>query len=100
MVKDRKSPQLVGVATYISFILIGLIPMLIYVVDYLNPIDKNLFMLASVLTGAGFVFIGWLKTYVTQTTIWKGILETLLLGAIASSVAYYVGNLLEHLLTK
>jgi vacuolar iron transporter family protein len=35
---------------------------------------------------------------VTKTTIWKGILETLSMGAIAAFVAYIVGDLLEHLI--
>ena len=42
--------------------------------------------------------VGYLKSYVTQTSIWKGVLETLLLGAAAAAVAYFVGDFLEKLL--
>jgi vacuolar iron transporter family protein len=97
MIEEPKSPFLMGAVTYASFLLIGLIPLLIYVIDFFRPLSQNLFMLSSILTAAGFIIIGWLKTYVTQTPKWKGVLETLLLGAIAALVSYFVGDLLEGL---
>ena len=66
--------------------------------DYFNPLDKDLFVTSSILTAIGFLIIGWLKAYVNQTRILKGITETVGLGAIAAVVAYFVGDLLEHLL--
>jgi vacuolar iron transporter family protein len=98
MIEETKSPFKMGAITYFAFILIGVIPLLTYVWDYVRPIDANLFFIASTLTAVGFVIIGIFKTYVTQTKIWKGILETLSLGAIAAFVAYFVGNFLEHLI--
>lgn len=98
MIDTSKSPIKMGLVTYISFIFIGLIPLMTYVWDYIDPIDGNLFLIASILTGVGFAVIGFLKTYVNETTIWKGVLETLSLGAIAAAVAYYVGNVLEQLI--
>ncbi|MBT8322170.1 MAG: VIT1/CCC1 transporter family protein, partial [Eudoraea sp.] len=85
--------------TYVSFILIGLIPLLIFVIDYFNPLNLNLFVTSSVLTAGGFFLIGWLKAYVNQTRVLKGVIETVGLGAIAAIVAYFVGALLEHLLS-
>jgi len=98
MIEETKSPVKMGAVTYFAFLLIGVIPLLTYVWDYVRPIDGNLFFIASTLTAAGFVIIGIFKTYVTKTKIWKGILETLTLGAIAAFVAYFVGDLLEHLI--
>lgn len=100
MIEEDRSPFWIGATTYISFITIGLIPLVIYVVDYLAPIQQNLFLVASILTAMGFIVIGWLKTYVNQTSRIKGILETLLLGGIAATVAYFVGDFLEHLITR
>jgi len=97
MMKESKSPLKMGAVTYFSFILIGLIPLLTYVWDFFNPIDGNLFLIASCLTALGFIIVGTFKTYVTETALWKGVLETLALGAIAALVSYYVGDLLEHL---
>lgn len=98
MIKEERSPFWIGATTYMSFILIGVIPLFIYVVDYITPLDKNLFLIASILTAIGFLPIGWLKTYVNQTPILKGILETLVLGGIAAVVAYFVGDFLEQLI--
>lgn len=97
MQKELKSPFKMGAVTYVAFILIGFIPLLTYVWDYISPIDGNLFLISSILTAIGFIIVGIFKTHMTETTIWKGVLETLLLGAIAASVSYYVGDLLEHL---
>ena len=99
MIKEDRSPFWIGTYTYISFIMIGLIPLIIYVIDYFYPLNQNLFLIASILTGIGFVFIGWLKTHINRTSVWKGILETLVLGGIAAVVSFYVGYFLEQLIS-
>ena len=100
MMKDDKSPLYIGGVTYLSFLLIGLIPLIIYVVDYFNSLNQDLFLTASILTAIGFAIIGLLKAYVNQTRFWKGVLETLLLGGIAATVAYFVGDLLESIISS
>ena len=98
MIKDDRSPFAIGAVTYVAFILIGLIPLSLYVWDYLDPIGINLFLSTSLLTGLGFLIIGILKSYVNQTKYWKGIFGTLILGGLAASVSYLVGDLLESLI--
>ena len=98
MFDEDKSPLIIGGVTYLSFIAIGIIPLLVYVTDYIYPINNNLFLLSSILTGIGFIIIGWLKAFVNQTLFWKGILETLLLGSIAAVVAYFIGDFLESII--
>jgi vacuolar iron transporter family protein len=100
MTLEEKSPLRIGTVTYISFLLIGFIPLLIYVWDYITPLKSNLFLLSSLLTGTGFIIIGTLKSYITQTSILRGIFETLLLGIIAALVAFHVGSWLESLLRQ
>ncbi len=99
MLKEQKSPLAIGTVTYLSFVLLGLIPLVIYVWDYLVGYTGDLFFTACLLTSLGFIIVGFLKTYVTQTNRWKGILETLLLGGVAASVAYFVGDWLEKLIS-
>jgi len=99
MMENDKSPVLIGGVTYASFISIGLIPLVIYVVDYLTPVSGNVFIWSSSLTAVGFIIIGILKSYVTHTRIWRGALETLGLGIIAALVAYFVGDVLENMIT-
>lgn len=97
---DGKSPLKIGGVTYFSFILIGVIPLLIYVIDYVRPVSGNLFGIAALLTGLGFVFIGWLKSYVNKMPYIKGIAETVILGAIAAVVAYFIGDFLESIISR
>jgi len=98
MIKNHKSPFKIGLVTYISFLLIGLIPLVIYVWDYAFDFSGNVFWTTCGLTGFGFIMIGYLKSFVTETNKWKSMWETLLLGAIAAGVAYYVGDILEKMI--
>lgn len=98
MLEEKKSSFKIGAVTYFSFITVGLIPLLVYVTDFIGIHVQQRFLWSSILTGFGFIFIGWLKTYVTQTSTLRGVMETLILGATAASVAYLVGDLLEQLI--
>ena len=97
--KDNRSPILIGVYTYISFILVGLIPLSIYIWDFIGTVKGNLFVWASVLTGLGFLIIGILKSKVTEAKLFKSIFQTITLGTIAALVSYSVGDLIEQLLS-
>ena len=98
MMEEDKSPLMMGAVTYFSFVLIGLVPLMVYVWDFLGDFPGDLFLWSCILTGVVFFMIGFLKTYVTQTSLLKGILETLILGAIAASVSYFVGDILEKMI--
>jgi vacuolar iron transporter family protein len=95
--QDKKSPFAIALATLISFIVIGFIPMSVYLWDLIVPVRGNLFLISSLLTGLGFISIGSLKAYITRTRWWRGIAETLLLGILAALVAYFAGSWLEQL---
>jgi len=98
MEKNSKSAFKVGISTYLSFVFVGIIPLLIYLIDYICPIECNLFLVSSVLTILCFFIIGWLKAYVNGGILYKGIAETVLLGILAATVAYSVGGLLKSIL--
>lgn len=95
-----KSPFFVGLSTYISFLIMGFIPLFVYVFDLIKNVSWNLFAIASVLTGLVFILIGSLKAFVTNKKYLKGILETLLLGTLAAVVAFYVGDILEQIVNS
>jgi VIT1/CCC1 family predicted Fe2+/Mn2+ transporter len=99
MIKEQRSPLKIGAFTFISFLMAGFVPLLVYVVDFFNPISGNLFLIASSLTFTTFLIIGFLKSHLTQTSKFKGITETLLLGTAAAIVAYLVGDFLEKLIS-
>lgn len=98
MIKQPKSPFAMGFVTFISFISVGLVPLLIYILDYFTAgsID-HLFRSSIIMTFLAFSGIGLLKSMVTQTGKLKSIGETLFLGAAAALLAYYTGNFLEKL---
>ncbi|MEO0896222.1 MAG: VIT1/CCC1 transporter family protein [Bacteroidota bacterium] len=99
LVEEPKSPVAMGAVTYLSFVLIGLIPLLVYAFSSVLPLDYNqLFWTACILTAIGFSIIGYLKAYVAETSQIRGIMETLALGGIAAGVSYIAGDLLEKLL--
>ncbi len=98
MVKEEKSPLAMGGVTFLSFILVGFIPLLVYVVDYLLATKvESPFLISIVLTSVAFAVIGWLKSAVNQTKVIQSILETLFLGAVAASLSYLVGDILAKM---
>lgn len=98
MMEQSRSPLKIGAVTYLAFILVGFIPLSLYLYDYAFPFGGNLFLATCALTGFGFAIVGWLKSYVTETSLWKGVLETVALGALAAGVAYWVGDVLERII--
>jgi vacuolar iron transporter family protein len=97
----ESSPVLNGLATYIAFILVGLIPLLVYAADLLFEFRVTRpFLTTSILTALAFIGIGLLKGKVGGTPMVRAILETLILGAIAASFAYFLGNVLEQAIVR
>jgi VIT1/CCC1 family predicted Fe2+/Mn2+ transporter len=92
-----RSPLSKAVVTFFSFIAVGLVPMVVFLVDYLVGVGSNLFLLSSVMTVAAFIGVGFLKSYVGEQPLWKGVLETLSLGVGAALLAYWVGAVLERM---
>lgn len=88
-----------SIVTYISFLIIGIFPLIAYVVDYISPIKNYVFLYSSICTGVGFILVGSLKSYINHKAIWKGVAETLLLGVLAALVSYYVGDFIEGIIT-
>lgn len=95
MVKDTRTPVQTAMATFLSFMAVGLIPLLSYIVAALAPIDQtNLFLFSCLGTGVGLLIVGYLKSQITSESTIKSIGQTLLLGGIAAALAYYVGEVL------
>ncbi|MFN4000460.1 VIT1/CCC1 transporter family protein [Algoriphagus sp.] len=95
MMRDSKSPFKIGLATLISFILVGFIPLMVYLYDFFFPTNLNIFLWTSILTGLAFMIVGFLKGIVNQTSAFRSVSETLALGLLAAVVAYYVGDVLK-----
>ncbi|HSJ68169.1 MAG TPA: VIT1/CCC1 transporter family protein [Anditalea sp.] len=100
MMEETKSPFKIGLATLISFIMVGFIPLMIYVYDYFRETAFDVFLWTSIFTGLAFAAVGWMKSYVNQTNVYKSVGETLALGLLAALVAYFVGDFLESLINN
>lgn len=99
MIEEKKPPIMIGFATFVSFNIFGFIPLSIYVYDYVADSSMDKFITSAIVTSIAFLVIGWMKSYVTQSSQIRGILETVGLGIAAALLAYFAGDLLEGLLT-
>lgn len=95
--ETTKSPFTMGAATFVSFLVVGFIPLVVYLIDYFTHSIDHLFALSSALTSLAFLGVGYLKAKVTLTSTWRAMLETLLLGSAAAGLSYVVGDYLEKL---
>ena len=99
MQEETKSSVKIGLATFVAFNIVGLIPLSVYVWDRFVPVEHGrLFFLTCIFTGVGFVFVGILKAFVTKSPVLKEIVITLGLGSIAAVLAYFAGFYLDKLL--
>jgi len=95
MTKDAKSPISTALVTFVSFVLVGLIPLIVYIAAAFTEIaPDNLFWISCVATGAALAIVGYLKSRVNEKSWAKGVGETLLLGGLAAFLAYFAGELL------
>lgn len=99
MVKSDKSPLSTATATFISFIIVGAVPLLSYVFAgrETDADNSSLFVYSCILTGVALAFVGSLKSMVTEKNMFRGVAETVLLGGLAAALAYLVGDVLEKL---
>ena len=79
-------------ATFVAFVLFGCIPLLAYVFGTAKPFFWSIFF-----TGLSFLTIGSLKSRWTSEKAWVSAIKTLLLGGVASVIAYAVGYLLKNI---
>lgn len=99
-VSDEASPVINGLMTYLSFILIGLVPLLAYLADYIFGWGaENVFLLSILSTAVAFWAIGLLKSRVAKTPVVRAVFETVALGLIAAVLAFVLGDVLERLIT-
>jgi VIT1/CCC1 family predicted Fe2+/Mn2+ transporter len=81
-----------AVATFISFIVIGFIPLFSFVFSFQSP-----FLISAILTMIAFALIGAVKGTITGKNRFYSSLETLLIGILAAGIAYFVGVFLKSI---
>ena len=90
-------PLKTGLATFVSFVVVGFIPLLSFVIAWLTNNTENTFKTSIILTGIAFLLIGTIKSTLTKENRVVASLETLLIGMLAAGIAYGVGIFLNHI---
>ena len=88
-----RSPWIAALSTFTAFLICGLVPL----VPYLFRSEQSL-TISAILTGIVFFAIGSVKSRWSTSVWWRSGLTTLLVGAIAASIAYVTGIALKRLL--
>jgi VIT1/CCC1 family predicted Fe2+/Mn2+ transporter len=96
--EDHTSPIKSALATFLSFNVIGFIPLLAYVLSYFsNSFRGNTFTLSVILTSVAFFIVGSIKGRIVGVRWFFSGFETFLIGGAAAVIAYIVGYLLRGL---
>ena len=83
-------------STFVAFLVIGAIPLAVYLVDLAVPGDiASPFAWSAALTAIAFFVVGALKARVVSQRWWRAGIETLAVGGSAAALAYVVGVVLE-----
>ncbi len=91
------SPIKAAWVTFGAFFCIGFVPLIPYTVLTLFIDDiHTLFYIACLMTSVTFFGIGTLKSKFVELSWWKSGLETLLIGSVAASLSYIVGDILHR----
>ena len=91
---EAGNPWRAGLATFVAFLLVGLIPLLPFLVPGL-PLAHG-FAASAVMTLAAFLAVGLLKGRILGERPLRAGLETLFMGGGAALLAYGVGASIRH----
>ena len=89
---EIRSPWLAASSTFSAFVLCGAVPLLPYVLGAVR-----VFTYAALLTACVFLAIGAIRGQWTGRRQWRSAAETLLVGSMASGLAYAAGLVLKRL---
>jgi len=101
LIEDEKNPMDSSVSTFVGFNLIGLIPLIPFMVFMAIGIELNsvafAYSIVSVL--AAFFLVGMIKGKIVKKSMMHSGVNTLIIGGIAAVVAYMVGYGLNFLVS-
>ena len=92
--ETRSTPLRTAMVTFLSFVVIGAVPLISYVVDL--PAAAR-FPVGALLTAIALFVVGATRSAVGERPWWRTGLEMLVIGAGAAGLAYGVGALLSDL---
>ena len=84
--------------TFISFIGIGLVPLIPFLLALCITLPASQFFLSTVLTLCAFITIGYMRGYVLKKNKLGMIAESVTIGTLCALVAYFVGQAISGVL--
>lgn len=94
--QHANKPRKTAFATFAAFVIVGLVPLISFVLGiYIPLVYSYQFVISIVLTAVSFLAIGAIRGLVVGKHPVKSSLETLLIGGIAALLSYTVGYLLQ-----
>jgi VIT1/CCC1 family predicted Fe2+/Mn2+ transporter len=89
---NQKKPINSAIATFISFLIVGFIPLVSFLVSAVFGImDETKFIWSFILTGIALLTVGMIKGEIVRKHPIRAAIETLIIGGIAAVIAYFVG---------
>jgi len=99
IVHERKSPAKGAFATFISFVGVGIIPLIAFVLSFLSPSLSGVdFQISLAFTALAIFIAGSARSLVTGKRWFLAGVEMSIVGAIAAGAAYAVGLLLGNVI--
>jgi vacuolar iron transporter family protein len=84
-----ENPTYTAIATFTAFTIFGSIPLLPYIFLGTNP---NLFLYSSTTSFLALILLGVIRGKIVQENMARSIMEIVIVGGVAASIAYFVGT--------
>lgn len=100
MMKDERKPLSAAWITFGSFVVFGVLPLIIYAIDWIFKLHipmATMFLTAIILSAVALFGLGAAKYFITKRNPLRSGLEMLIVGGLAAAVAYFIGVLLKPL---
>jgi len=101
LIEDGKNPMQSSVSTFVGFNVVGLIPLIPFMIFIIIGIEVNseAFVYSTVSVLAAFFLVGMIKGKIVKKSMLYSGINTLIIGGIAAVVAYLVGYGLNFLIS-
>ena len=97
---DIKNPKKSAVTTFFSFLAMGFIPLLPFVVaPFFEVIEQNKFLWSFILTAVALTIVGAIKGEIVNKHFLRSSSETLLIGGVAAFISFIVGHYIRLIIS-